>query len=56
VDEIPERVPAETVTVDPEQVGGAVTIDIDDGGHIIGIEILDATALLPADLLPHSRV
>ena len=40
-----------TYACDPEEVGGQIQLDFDDGGRLIGIEVLDASHMLPADLL-----
>jgi uncharacterized protein YuzE len=40
-----------TVCVDPREIPGMVNIDLDDDGRIVGLEVLDASQLLPPDLL-----
>ena len=40
-----------TYACDPDEVGGQIQLDFDEGGRLIGIEVLDASHLLPADLL-----
>jgi len=40
---------ANTYTCDIEQVGGMINLDFDRSGQLVGIEILGATALLPAE-------
>jgi uncharacterized protein YuzE len=40
---------AKTYSCDIEQVGGMINLDFDQNGRLVGIEILDATALLPAE-------
>jgi uncharacterized protein YuzE len=40
------------VPVDPKAIGGMVNLDLDDGGRIIGLEVLDASELLRPELLP----
>jgi uncharacterized protein YuzE len=51
VDEIGSGGVAKTVPVDPTEVGGMINLDFDSEGHLLGIEILDASAYLPAQLL-----
>ncbi len=45
---------AKTYTCDIEQVGGMINLDFDQSGQLVGIEILDATALLPAEFFSQS--
>ena len=40
-----------TYTCDIEEVGGIINLDFDKGGRLVGIEILDATALLPPNFI-----
>jgi uncharacterized protein YuzE len=40
-----------TYACDPDEVGGQIQLDFDEGGRLIGIEVLDASHLLPKDLL-----
>jgi uncharacterized protein YuzE len=40
-----------TYACDPEEVGGQIQLDFDDAGQSIGIEVLDASHLLPAAVL-----
>jgi uncharacterized protein YuzE len=42
---------AKTVAVDPTGVGGMIHLDFDRQGHLIGVEILDASSFLPPDVL-----
>lgn len=42
---------ARTVPVDPIAIGGMVNIDVDEHGRLLGIEILDATNMLPPGLI-----
>jgi uncharacterized protein YuzE len=37
-----------TLSLDPREVNGEVNIDLDFEGRIIGIEVLEASRLLPA--------
>lgn len=41
-----------TIPVDPQAIKGTVNLDIDVEGRIIGLEVLDASKLLPHELLP----
>lgn len=41
----------ETQPVDSIDVGEGVTVDLDEAGHPVGLEILDARARLGADAL-----
>ena len=43
---------ARTVCIDPDAVGGMVNLDLDEEGRILGLEVLDASRLLPQGLLP----
>jgi uncharacterized protein YuzE len=43
---------ARTVCVDPLEMNGMVNLDLDDEGRIIGIEVMDASKKLSAELLP----
>lgn len=54
VDEIGARGVDRTVPVDPSEVGGMINLDFDAEGRLLGIEILDASRLLPPGLLPGS--
>ena len=40
-----------TYLCDPDEVGGMVNIDLDRDGRILGVEVLTASALLPAEVL-----
>ena len=40
-----------TYPCDPLEVGGEINLDFDSEGRLIGIEILDASKRLPAELL-----
>jgi uncharacterized protein YuzE len=40
-----------TYACDPEEVGGQIQLDFDAAGRLIGIEVLDASHLLPAAAL-----
>ena len=52
VEEIPSGAVARTVTVDPREVSGSiVTLDLDSENRIIGLEVLDASRRLSAELL-----
>jgi uncharacterized protein YuzE len=55
VDEIAVGAALNTVCVDPIDIGGMVNIDLDANGKIIGIEVLDASGMLPAVLMAALR-
>jgi uncharacterized protein YuzE len=40
-----------TLSLDPREVNGEVNIDLDFEGRIIGIEVLDASRLLPTGFM-----
>jgi len=40
-----------TISVDPQAINGMVNLDLDDDGRIVGLEVLDASKLLPQQLL-----
>ena len=40
-----------TLSLDPREVNGEVNIDLDVEGRIIGIEVIDASRLLPAGFM-----
>ena len=40
-----------TYLCDPREVGGQINLDFDAAGHLVGIEVLDASRLLPKVLL-----
>ena len=42
---------ARTVSVDPQDIGGMVNLDLDHEGRIIGLEVMDASKKLPQELL-----
>ena len=42
---------AKTYPCDPSEVGGEINLDFDSEGRPIGIEVLDASKMLPAGLL-----
>lgn len=44
---------ARTVPMDPTEVRGEINLDFDRNGRLVGIEVLDATRLLPSQLLTH---
>lgn len=41
----------QTYACDPVEVGGQINLDFDEGGRLIGIEVLDASKILPEELL-----
>ncbi|GAA0985152.1 hypothetical protein GCM10009555_060040 [Acrocarpospora macrocephala] len=42
---------ARMYTCDPVEVGGMINLDLDEHGHLIGIEVLAASSKLPQSLL-----
>jgi uncharacterized protein YuzE len=44
-----------TISVDPQAINGMVNLDLDDDGRILGLEVLDASKLLPQQLLDDTR-
>ncbi|MEJ7765935.1 MAG: DUF2283 domain-containing protein [Acidimicrobiales bacterium] len=51
VDEISPGGVHRTVGCDPSEVGGMINLDFDADGRLLGIEVLDASKLLPADVI-----
>lgn len=49
--EIPAGGVAQTVPLDPREVDGQINLDIDADGRLLGIEVLDASRLLPSAVL-----
>ena len=45
-----------TYCCDPIEVNGEVNLDFNESGRLIGIEVLDASQKLPADLLAHAEI
>lgn len=45
---------AKTYACDPAAVDGQIHLDFDDQGRLLGMEILDASAFLPAELLANA--
>lgn len=50
-DEIAPGGVARTYTCDPSEVGGMVNLDFDAAGRLIGIEVMDASRILPPEAL-----
>lgn len=44
-----------TYGCDPAQVNGQIHLDFDDEGHLVGIEVLDASRLLRPETLNESH-
>lgn len=42
---------ARTVPIDPSEIDGMINLDFDAEDHLLGIEVLDASRYLPAELL-----
>lgn len=51
VDEIGAGGVARTYPCDPVEAGGMINLDFDSGGRLVGIEVLDASKMLPEALL-----
>lgn len=51
VDEIGSGGVAKTYCCDPTEVGGMINLDFDDGGRLLGVEVLDARSYLDPRLL-----
>lgn len=51
VDELGAGGVANTYPCDPAEVGGMINLDFDDAGRLVGIEVLDASKLLPPAVL-----
>lgn len=51
VDEIGAGGVARTYPCDPSEVGGMVNLDFDAGGRLVGVEVMDASRLLPPTFL-----
>lgn len=50
-DEIREGQVAKTVPLDPGAIHGEINLDFDADGRLIGIEVIDASRLLPRELI-----
>jgi len=44
-----------TYACDPNEVGGMIHLDFSDNGQLLGIEVLAASKLLPAELLARAE-
>jgi uncharacterized protein YuzE len=51
VDEIAAGGVAHTYPCDPREVGGTINLDFDAAGRLVGVEVLDASKLLPPEVL-----
>jgi uncharacterized protein YuzE len=51
-----KKEPVHTYACDPIEVGGQINLDFNSSGHLVGIEVLDATKLLPPELLNSTDV
>lgn len=40
-----------TVPVDPREINGMINLDFDDRGQLLGVEVIDASHLLSAEVL-----
>jgi uncharacterized protein YuzE len=50
-DDIPPGGVAKTYCCDPGKAGGMINLDFDGSGRLLGVEVLDASALLPPHVL-----
>ena len=46
---------AKTYACDPIEVNGQIQLDFDERGQLLGIEVLDASRLLPKDVLQGAK-
>lgn len=46
---------AMTYPCDPIEVNGQINLDFDDGGRLVGVEVLDASRFLRSETLAHSH-
>jgi uncharacterized protein YuzE len=46
---------AKQVVVDDDELWKPIVIDLDGEGHVVGLEFLDASEMLPASLLDEFR-
>lgn len=44
---------AKTYPCDPLEVGGMINLDFDAAGRLVGVEVLDASKMLPPEALTH---
>lgn len=51
VEEIGAGGVANTYLCDPAEVGGMINLDFDSAGRLVGVEVLDASKLMPPELL-----
>jgi uncharacterized protein YuzE len=56
VDEIGAGGVAKTYACDPREVDGEINLDFDSGGRLLGIEVLDASKKLSAELLRNAII
>ena len=45
-----------TYPCDPIEVNGQINLDFDAAGHLVGIEIMDASKRLPVELLREAEI
>lgn len=50
-DEIEAGGVARTYACDPQEVNGMINLDFDEAGRLIGIEVMDASKMLPTKAL-----
>jgi uncharacterized protein YuzE len=49
--DVAEKQVEKTYACDPAEIGGQIQLDFDETGKLIGIEVLNASKLLPAAML-----
>ena len=47
---------SKTYPCDPNEVRGQINLDFDSSGRLVGLEILDASRLLPLELLREAEL
>ena len=55
VDDIGAGGVANTYPCDPREVGGMINLDFDSAGRLVGVEVLDASKLLPPEILERAE-
>jgi uncharacterized protein YuzE len=51
VDSVGSGQVSKTISVDPREIDGEINLDFDSDGHLMGIEIQEASRFLSGDLL-----
>jgi uncharacterized protein YuzE len=50
-DRIDDGAVCKTLSCEPDSVSGSIHLDFDSSGHLLGIEVLGAKSVLPAETL-----